>query len=62
MEEFQELYHHLSGGISYNSSTCGDISDRLALKEELKCHDFHWFLTNVYPELQLPKHGDLSFG
>ena len=62
LEEFQDLYHHLNGGNKFNSSVCGDVSDRLALKKELKCQNFRWFLTNVYPELQLPKNGDISFG
>ena len=62
LDEVQELYHHLNGGNKFNSSVCGDVSDRLALKKELKCQNFRWFLTNVYPELQLPKNGDISFG
>ena len=61
LEELQGLYHHLSGN-KYNSSVCGDVSERQALKQQLKCQDFRWFLSNVYPELQLPKQGDLSFG
>lgn len=32
----------------------GDISSRLQLRKELKCHDFDWYLTHIYPELPLP--------
>ncbi|CAG9862920.1 unnamed protein product [Phyllotreta striolata] len=32
----------------------GDISSRLQLRKELKCHDFDWYLKNVYPELPFP--------
>ena len=61
LEEILGLYSQLSGS-SYNSSTCGEISERRALKQELQCKDFQWFLFNVYPELQLPGPGDKSFG
>lgn len=43
----------------------GNISDRLLLREKLKCHSFDWYLKNIYPELHVPEdragwHGAVS--
>lgn len=43
----------------------GDISERLLIREKLKCHSFEWYLKNIYPELHIPEdtaewHGAVS--
>ncbi|XP_071086453.1 uncharacterized protein [Haliotis cracherodii] len=32
----------------------GDITLRQALRQRLRCHDFHWYMRNVYAEKQVP--------
>ncbi|KHJ76131.1 hypothetical protein OESDEN_24250, partial [Oesophagostomum dentatum] len=59
MDEYKAIY--LRNVPSARYVKFGDISDRLALRERLKCQSFTWYLQNIYPELKVPERekGDL---
>lgn len=52
MDDYKEHYYAKRPGISKRDY--GDVSDRVALRNNLHCKSFQWFLDNVYSELPLP--------
>ncbi|XP_022913493.1 polypeptide N-acetylgalactosaminyltransferase 2 [Onthophagus taurus] len=60
MDEYKQYYYSsvpLAKNIPF-----GDIQDRLALRESLKCKSFNWYLQHVYPELTIPRTTTASYG
>ncbi|KAG5668767.1 hypothetical protein PVAND_016694 [Polypedilum vanderplanki] len=51
--EYLRYYYRLVGDTK--NRNFGDISERLAIKKKLKCHDFKWFIENVHPKQTIPE-------
>lgn len=50
LDEYIDKFYESSPDARYLVS--GDISQRLEIKHKLKCHNFSWFLDNIYPNLK----------
>lgn len=49
LDEYKDYFLKNVKAVDY-----GDITERLRLREKLKCKNFAWYLNVVYPELTLP--------
>ncbi|XP_067668062.1 polypeptide N-acetylgalactosaminyltransferase 5-like [Haliotis asinina] len=46
--------HYLYDASFLKPDNHGDTTSRQALRQRLRCHDFRWYMRNVYPEKQVP--------
>lgn len=56
MDEYKEQY--LSLRPELRDRSYGDISERVALRKQLQCRSFRWYLDTVYPEMQTVTNGN----
>ncbi|ODM95006.1 Polypeptide N-acetylgalactosaminyltransferase 2 [Orchesella cincta] len=53
MDEYKNFYYAkvpLAKAVPF-----GNIDDRMAIRDRLKCKPFKWYLKNVYPDLKIPQ-------
>ncbi|XP_069110919.1 probable N-acetylgalactosaminyltransferase 9 isoform X2 [Argopecten irradians] len=60
MDEYKRLFY--SHRRDLLGQDYGDISERKALREKLKCKNFKWYLDNVYPEKFIPDENVHAWG
>ncbi|CAG5121704.1 unnamed protein product, partial [Candidula unifasciata] len=49
MDQYKHFFYEK---IVYNIPDYGNVSSRVQLRDSLQCHDFGWYVENVYPELK----------
>lgn len=51
-DEYASYFYHKMPHLK--NYIVGDVSERIELRNKLKCKSFRWFLDNIYPEAPIP--------
>ncbi|CAJ1085272.1 polypeptide N-acetylgalactosaminyltransferase 6-like isoform X1 [Xyrichtys novacula] len=64
MDDFKKIFYRRNSHAARMAKMhrYGDITDRLNLRERLKCKNFTWYLNNVYPEAYVPDLSPVKYG
>ncbi|MCI4387664.1 hypothetical protein PGIGA_G00076820 [Pangasianodon gigas] len=64
MDDYKRIYYRRNPNAARMAKEMnyGDITDRLKLRESLRCKNFTWYLNNVYPEAFIPDLNPVKFG
>ncbi|GAB1601095.1 probable N-acetylgalactosaminyltransferase 9 isoform X3 [Argonauta hians] len=60
MDEYRRLFYMNRRELL--GKDCGDLSQRKALRQKLKCKSFKWYLENVYPQKFIPDENVFAWG
>ncbi|XP_005102048.2 polypeptide N-acetylgalactosaminyltransferase 5, partial [Aplysia californica] len=49
MDGYKHLFYE---ELAYELGDFGDVAERVQIRNSLQCHSFHWYLTNILPEVK----------
>ncbi|BFZ13628.1 hypothetical protein BsWGS_16667 [Bradybaena similaris] len=53
MDQYKVFYQHRLSNLQ-NTVDIGDVSERKAIREKLKCRSFDWYVKEIFPDIYLP--------